>query len=66
MKSIALKIQEFAKATPDQVALIINDDKCSYKELAEINRKAALYLQYLPNCSDAPFLFYNVPTSVSF
>ena len=27
MKSIALKIQEFAKTTPEQIALIINNDK---------------------------------------
>ncbi len=45
MNSIALKIQEFAQTTPEQVALIINDDKCTYKELAQYNRKAALYLQ---------------------
>ena len=45
MKSIALKIQEFAKTTPEQVALIINDEKCSYKDLALYNRKTAKFLE---------------------
>ena len=44
MKSIALQIQEFAKTTPEQIALIINDEKCDYKTLAEYNRKAAKFL----------------------
>ena len=44
MKSIALQIQEFAKITPEQIALIINDEKCNYKDLAEYNRKAAKFL----------------------
>ncbi len=45
MKSIALKIQEFAKTTPEQIAVIVNDEKCSYKKLAEFNRKTAMYLK---------------------
>lgn len=44
MKSIALQIQEFAKTTPEQIALIVNDEKCNYKDLAEYNRKAAKFL----------------------
>ena len=45
MKSIALKIQEFAKSTPEQIALIINDEKCNYKDLAALNRKTAKFLE---------------------
>ena len=45
MKSNALKIQEFAKLTPKQIALIINDEKCNYKDLAEYNRKSAKFLE---------------------
>ncbi|MBE6801067.1 MAG: long-chain fatty acid--CoA ligase, partial [Ruminococcaceae bacterium] len=45
MKSIALKIQEFAKSTPEQIALIVNDEKCNYKDLAEYNRKTAKFLE---------------------
>jgi len=45
MKSIALTIQKYAKETPDKIAVIVNDQKCSYKTLAEYNRKAALYLE---------------------
>lgn len=45
MKSIALTIQKYAKETPDKIAVIVNDEKCSYKTLAEFNRKAALYLE---------------------
>lgn len=44
-KSIALQIQEFAKLTPEKIAIIANDEKCSYKTLAEANRKTALYLK---------------------
>ena len=47
MKSIALKIQEFAKSTPEQIALIINDEKCNYKDLAFYNRKTAKF-RFLP------------------
>ena len=45
MKSIALKIQEYAKTTPEQIALIINDEKCNYKDLAAFNRKTAKFLE---------------------
>lgn len=45
MKSIALKIQEFANTTPEQIAVIVNDEKYTYKQLAEFNRKTALYLK---------------------
>ena len=43
--SIALSIQHFAKETPDAAAFIINDEICTYAQLASSNRKAALYLQ---------------------
>ncbi|MBQ8028991.1 MAG: acyl--CoA ligase [Clostridia bacterium] len=45
LKSIALIIQKFAKETPDQIAVIAGGEKCSYKQLAQWNRKAALYLK---------------------
>lgn len=45
MKSIALAIQKYAKETPKKIAVIVNDEKCSYAQLAEYNRKTALYLQ---------------------
>lgn len=45
LKSIALMIQHFAKEKPEAVALIVNDQRCTYAELALNNRKAALYLQ---------------------
>ena len=44
-KSVALSIQHFAKETPEQIAFIVNEEKCSYAHLAEMNRRAALYLQ---------------------
>lgn len=44
-KSIALMIQQFAVEKPDGVALIVNNEKCTYSQLAQCNRKAALYLQ---------------------
>ncbi len=43
--SIALTIQHFAEATPEQIACIANGEKCTYKQLAEYNRKTALFLQ---------------------
>lgn len=45
LKSIALTIQKFAKETPEQIAVIAGGEKCSYKLLAENNRKVALYLE---------------------
>lgn len=45
LNSIALTIQQFAKETPEQIAVIAQDKKCSYSYLAECNRKVALYLQ---------------------
>ena len=44
-KSIALTIQRFAKEKPEAVALIVNDQKCSYETLALCNRKAAAFLK---------------------
>jgi len=43
--SIALVIQEKAQEKPNQIAVIVNDEKCNYEYLAECNRKVALYLQ---------------------
>ena len=45
MKSIALAIQKFALETPEQIALIVNDEKCNYKDLASYCRRGALYLE---------------------
>lgn len=45
LNSIALIIQEKAVETPNQTAIIVGEEKCTYKVLAETNRKAALYLQ---------------------
>ena len=45
MKSIALAIQAFSKTQPDNIALIVNDEKCSYARLAQCSRKAAAYLK---------------------
>ena len=45
LNSIALIIQEKAVETPNQTAIIVGEEKCTYKVLAEMNRKAALYLQ---------------------
>ncbi|MBR5783204.1 MAG: acyl--CoA ligase [Clostridia bacterium] len=42
--SIALMIQKFAKETPDKVAIVVGNESCTYGQLAECNRKAALYL----------------------
>lgn len=44
-KSIALAIQKYAKKLPESVAVIANDEKCTYEYLAECNRKVAKYLQ---------------------
>jgi len=45
LNSIALTIQKFAKETPEAIAFIVNDEKCTYAYLAECNRRAALYLK---------------------
>ncbi len=45
LNSIALIIQEKAVETPNQTAIIVGEEKCTYSELATMNRKAALYLQ---------------------
>lgn len=44
-KSIALTIQQVAKETPDRIAVIVGHEKCTYGHLAQMNRKAAQYLQ---------------------
>lgn len=44
--SIALKIQEYAQATPEQIAIIAQDKKCDYASLAKYNRQVASYLQH--------------------
>ena len=41
LNSIALTIQKFALETPEQIAVIAGGEKCSYKYLAECNRKVA-------------------------
>lgn len=43
--SIALAIQHYAKEKPDAAAFIINDEICTYEQLACCNRKTASYLQ---------------------
>lgn len=45
LKSVALTIQQFAKETPEKTAFIVNEEKCSYAKLAEMNRRAAQYLK---------------------
>ncbi len=45
LKSIALTIQSYAEKTPEQIAVIAGGEKCSYKYLAECNRKVASYLE---------------------
>ncbi len=45
LNSIALTIQSYAEKTPDQIAVIAGGEKCSYKYLAECNRKVAAYLE---------------------
>lgn len=44
MESIAIVIQKFAKESPLQNAIIVDDKKCTYEELAKFNRKVAVYL----------------------
>lgn len=43
--SIALRIQEFAQSTPEQIAVIAQDIKCDYASLAKYNRQVARYLK---------------------
>ena len=45
LKSIALTIQSYAEKTPEQIAVIAGGEKCSYRFLAECNRKVASYLE---------------------
>jgi len=45
LNSIALTIQKFAQETPEQIAVIAGGEKCTYKHLAECNRKVAAYLE---------------------
>ena len=44
-ETVALSIQKYAKETPDKVALIVGDEKCTYAYLAECNRKIAACLK---------------------
>ena len=44
-ESIALMIQQFAQEKPLTPAVIVNDETCTYQQLACCNRKAARYLQ---------------------
>ncbi len=44
-ESIALMIQQFGAEKPQTAAVIVNDEICTYEELARANRKAAGYLQ---------------------
>lgn len=44
-ESIALMIQQFAQEKPLTPAVIVNDEICTYQQLACCNRKAARYLQ---------------------
>lgn len=41
--SVALTVQQFAKDTPKKIAVVVGDEKCSYKTLAQNNRRAANY-----------------------
>ncbi len=43
--SVALAIQDFAKKTPDKIALVASSVEVSYSTLAAFNRKTALYLK---------------------
>lgn len=43
--SVALAIQDFAKKTPDKIALVASSEEVSYSSLAAFNRKTALYLK---------------------
>lgn len=44
-ETVALSIQKYAKETPDRIALIVGEEKCTYEYLAECNRKIAAYLK---------------------
>ena len=44
-ESIALMIQQFAAEKPEAAAVIVNDETCTYAQLASANRKAARWLQ---------------------
>jgi acyl-CoA synthetase (AMP-forming)/AMP-acid ligase II len=44
-ESIALMIQQFAAEKPETAAMIVNDETCTYAQLASANRKAARWLQ---------------------
>ena len=43
--SIALSIQETAKNNPQKIAVIVGNEKCTYENLALLNRKSALFLE---------------------
>ncbi len=45
LETVALSIQKYAKETPDRIALIVGEEKCTYAYLAECNRKIAAYLK---------------------
>lgn len=45
LQSIALMIQKFATEQPDFTAIIVNEEKCTYGQLARYNRQAAACLQ---------------------
>jgi len=45
LNSIALIIQQKAIEAPEKTAIIVGEESCSYGHLAEMNRKAALYLK---------------------
>ena len=44
LNSIALIIQEKAKEAPQNTAIIVGEEKCTYGQLADMNRKAAKFL----------------------
>ena len=44
-ESIALMIQQFAAEKPETAAVIVNDETCTYGQLASANRKAARWLR---------------------
>jgi len=43
--SIALMIQQKAQEHPDKIALYVKEESCTYGYLAQMNRKAALWLK---------------------
>lgn len=45
LQSIALIIQQKAKETPEKIAIVAQNQKCTYEYLAECNRKCASYLK---------------------